>query len=86
MAKLCQIARFQFHKGTIKTRRRLREAAAHPYFNSIKVQLKQKRSVLGTTKLVIFQFHKGTIKTHCFWIYNILIFNRSCECKVKKSY
>ena len=33
-----------------------------------------------------FQFHKGTIKTHCFWIYNILIFNRSCECKVKKSY
>ena len=34
----------------------------------------------------LFQFHKGTIKTHCFWIYNILIFNRICECKVKESY
>ena len=33
-----------------------------------------------------FQFHKGTIKTHCFWICNILIFNRICECKVNKSY
>ena len=33
-----------------------------------------------------FQFHKGTIKTHCFGIYNILIFNRICGCKVNKSY
>ena len=55
---------FQFHKGTIKTRKRLSQ----------------------TSKKAIFQFHKGTIKTHCFWIYNILIFNRICKCKVKKSY
>ena len=34
----------------------------------------------------VFQFHKGTIKTHCLGIYNILVFNRICECKVMKSY
>ena len=33
-----------------------------------------------------FQFHKGTIKTHCLGIYNILIINSICECKVNKSY
>ena len=35
---------------------------------------------------IIFQFHKGTIKTHCLGIYNILIINSICECKVNKSY
>ena len=35
---------------------------------------------------LFFQFHKGTIKTHCFGIYNILVSNRICGCKVKKSY
>ena len=39
-----------------------------------------------STEFSQFQFHKGTIKAPCFWIYNILIFNRICECKVKKSY
>ena len=55
-------------------------------FNSIKVQLKLSGGDTGMWHLTIFQFHKGTIKTHYFWIYNILIFNRISECKVKKSY
>ena len=77
---------FQFHKGTIKTshlHHALCDVLAN--FNSIKVQLKHSMS-LKSVALFIFQFHKGTIKTHCFWIYNILIFNRICKCKVKKSY
>ena len=56
-----------------------------PNFNSIKVQLKR-RHLFISNLFRIFQFHKGTIKAPCFWIYNILIFNRICECKVKKSY
>ena len=56
------------------------------YFNSIKVQLRQGRA-LRKVLLALFQFHKGTIKTpHCFGIYNILVSNRICGCKVKKSY
>ena len=55
------------------------------YFNSIKVQL---RRTLPTSLRLLnrFQFHKGTIKTHCFGIYNILVSNRVCGRKVKKSY
>ena len=76
---------FQFHKGTIKTLSRLRTIIRKRYFNSIKVRLKQKTHAQAA-KVILFQFHKGTIKTHCFWIYNILIFNRIYDCKVKKSY
>ena len=54
-------------------------------FNSIKVQLRHFIS-LHTNNVSKFQFHKGTIKTHCFGIYNILVSNRICGCKVKKSY
>ena len=55
------------------------------YFNSIKVRLKQDKA-MSTCMPERFQFHKGTIKTHCLGIYNILVFNRICECKVMKSY
>ena len=55
-------------------------------FNSIKVRLKHIFIVSSLLSVFVFQFHKGTIKTHCFWIYNILIFNRIYDCKVKKSY
>ena len=55
-------------------------------FNSIKVRLKPEIEFAFAVLISEFQFHKGTIKTHCFWIYNILIFNRIYDCKVKKSY
>ena len=55
--------RFQFHKGTIKTRYLLMyELRWLAYFNSIKVRLKLMSAVLATL-LGAFQFHKGTIKT-----------------------
>ena len=59
--------------------------AALSYFNSIKVQLKPD-GLSRYNPLQLFQFHKGTIKTHCLGIYNILIINSICECKVNKSY
>ena len=34
-----------------------------PYFNSIKVQLKQPNMSMSSAMSNIFQFHKGTIKT-----------------------
>ncbi len=78
------------------------------YFNSIKVQLRQRTVSILALVIWKFQFHKGTIKTkvlvalgynlsnfnsikvqlrpHCFGIYNILVSNRVCGRKVKKSY
>ena len=55
-------AKFQFHKGTIKTSQRYEYRRAFSDFNSIKVQLKRdtKHHVWYWPK---FQFHKGTIKT-----------------------
>ena len=55
-------------------------------FNSIKVQLRHIITSPDTSNKGLFQFHKGTIKTHCFGIYNILVSNRVCGRKVKKSY
>ena len=56
-------ARFQFHKGTIKTQSPCRYRHCQSHFNSIKVRLKHeitdKRSLIDNK----FQFHKGTIKT-----------------------
>ena len=55
--------RFQFHKGTIKTRSRYLSDTTYIDFNSIKVRLKL--WVLNPTAVTSkFQFHKGTIKTN----------------------
>ena len=54
--------RFQFHKGTIKTKEDFREEQATKYFNSIKVRLKPHKLHCWSWMLQ-FQFHKGTIKT-----------------------
>ena len=56
------IFKFQFHKGTIKTRVRKAGKGLITNFNSIKVQLKPVRPLRGTSGTA-FQFHKGTIKT-----------------------
>ena len=76
---------FQFHKGTIKTMSKRTRTVPLCHFNSIKVRLKRNGSTFNMSSDE-FQFHKGTIKTHCLGIYNILVFNRICECKVMKSY
>ena len=52
---------FQFHKGTIKAFLPLSCVCFSTYFNSIKVQLKQKQ-LLKFVSYYRFQFHKGTIK------------------------
>ena len=54
--------RFQFHKGTIKTRAKRIRKQLVGYFNSIKVQLKLIKFIQFEAFL-LFQFHKGTIKT-----------------------
>ena len=54
---------FQFHKGTIKTRKKSLIFATIPHFNSIKVRLKL-INVLRSAATIGFQFHKGTIKTY----------------------
>ena len=57
-----------------------------PVFQFHKGTIKTVIVTIDTTIVQQFQFHKGTIKTHCFEIYNILVSNRICGCKVKKSY
>ena len=54
---------FQFHKGTIKTRRRAYIKNPDPHFNSIKVRLKLDVLLAHPMSTALFQFHKGTIKT-----------------------
>ena len=41
MLEYMVLKRFQFHKGTIKTIKVMKHLLTIPYFNSIKVQLKQ---------------------------------------------
>ena len=54
--------KFQFHKGTIRTREFLPSWAVCFHFNSIKVRLEPGvPSVVGGVPP--FQFHKGTIRT-----------------------
>ena len=63
MSRFCILsAKFQFHKGTIKTARGKMEQGRAADFNSIKVRLKRATST-ASCHIVIFQFHKGTIKT-----------------------
>ena len=54
---------FQFHKGTIKTKRDEPIAYIIGYFNSIKVRLKLHNLCRLQVQKHEFQFHKGTIKT-----------------------
>ena len=55
-------------------------------FQFHKGTIKTNNCMTGELRIGVFQFHKGTIKTHCFGIYNILVSNRVCGCKVKNSY
>ena len=57
-----RLRKFQFHKGTIKTRMDSYLNIASENFNSIKVRLKPGKREIPAT-LTEFQFHKGTIKT-----------------------
>ena len=53
---------FQFHKGTIRTKRTCASHAFPLNFNSIKVQLEHTAYRLNSPQMR-FQFHKGTIRT-----------------------
>ena len=54
--------RFQFHKGSIKTKMRRIKTLSSFGFNSIKVRLRQDGARVANT-YIEFQFHKGSIKT-----------------------
>ena len=66
IVKVLIYALFQFHKGTIKTKRPGWDGATCPHFNSIKVRLKLGLRQNIADKVALFQFHKGTIKTDAF--------------------
>ena len=53
---------FQFHKGTIKARLKVKFLSKVLSFNSIKVQLRLDFISAHTNNVANFQFHKGTIK------------------------
>ena len=56
-------AKFQFHKGAIRTLCLLLRYLIFPYFNSIKVRL-ERPARCGQNKIGgAFQFHKGAIRT-----------------------
>ena len=59
------ICRFQFHKGTIRTRVKVEVFSFKWYFNSIKVQLERTQS-LSYYLIDEFQFQKGTIRTKIY--------------------
>ena len=57
------VARFQFHKGAIRTAAHIWAVPAYPDFNSIKVRLEP---TIGGKEIISpagFQFHKGAIRT-----------------------
>ena len=56
-------AKFQFHKGAIRTLCLLLRYLIFPYFNSIKVRL-EPTLFAELQELFLFQFHKGAIRTH----------------------
>ncbi len=56
--------KFQFHKGSIKTRFIFNAFSMSSCFNSIKVRLRQ-AFFLSDGNELRFQFHKGSIKTSC---------------------
>ena len=53
---------FQFHKGSIQTRKFNAQQAQKSNFNSIKVQFKRRQAACGALAIA-FQFHKGSIQT-----------------------
>ena len=55
--------RFQFHKGTIKTRVGRIGATKLLIFQFHKGTIKTARDIPFTATAALFQFHKGTIKT-----------------------
>ena len=60
---LNSVTKFQFHKGTIRTRQRLLGKLGKRHFNSIKVQLEPLQTQRQRLFFLTFQFHKGTIRT-----------------------
>ena len=56
-------AKFQFHKGTIRTTEIEHKLVIFLHFNSIKVRLELRLASL-ILLAELFQFHKGTIRTH----------------------
>ena len=56
------LAKFQFHKGTIRTKYRSAFTYRRSDFNSIKVRL-ELHFILNKSPFYLFQFHKGTIRT-----------------------
>ena len=58
-----QLAKFQFHKGSIKTKSGNSPRVKSINFNSIKVRLRPNITVPIREILTEFQFHKGSIKT-----------------------
>ena len=57
------VAKFQFHKGAIRTQQDEATAKDRPNFNSIKVRLEHQR-IAGKNRPIRFQFHKGAIRTN----------------------
>ena len=58
--------KFQFHKGTIRTKQQYHKNYHHADFNSIKVRLERSAGVVCDTARCQFQFHKGTIRTEIY--------------------
>ena len=57
------VCKFQFHKGTIRTKQHKDSVAKMEDFNSIKVRLEHKMREYSNFYAALFQFHKGTIRT-----------------------
>ena len=58
-----RVLRFQFHKGTIKTRNLLRAVRLSQAFQFHKGTIKTSAKLPNFIQTSEFQFHKGTIKT-----------------------
>ena len=54
---------FQFHKGTIRTKRFDNKMRDDLQFQFHKGTIRTFRMILLITVLILFQFHKGTIRT-----------------------
>ena len=63
MQRCSATQKFQFHKGSIKTRGEDQADQVRPRFNSIKVRLRHEFRTLLYHGEIEFQFHKGSIKT-----------------------
>ena len=56
-------SRFQFHKGTIRTRVSASTERMQAQFQFHKGTIRTKPSIISISRWIIFQFHKGTIRT-----------------------